>query len=320
MTIPQLKQVKLALSKQGIKNIDDYISKTDENILLRMIGENTESSSETVTTSIMADNAEGASDMVGASDDDKPVLIPETSPDLPPVDGRRLPHPKATLASMEYRKKKRLENNKPPKLPVIESDSPEVAVPESMAQDIENIISGYCSKYNIDDLRKTTASVWRGACMAVGFHLKKSGALRDRQKEKQFGGTRYNAPLISALIPFWAYLCSLYDKPPLASDFISFTGVSASWFYNNNGQEGNLSSAGMCIHKKVLQLQESGLSSVLVDGRRNPTGTIFFLKNWHGWRDQREIVHTDGGSASAPVNYPSFDAICDKTGDSGGEI
>lgn len=203
---------------------------------------------------------------------------------------------------------------------VSSSDSPagdDVELPEILVQNIEDTIVNYCNKYNIDDLRKMSASVWRGACMAVGFMLKKSGALRDRQKEKITGGKRFNAPLIAALVPLWAFLCSLYDKPPLASDFIAFTGVSSAWFYNCNGG-GDLSSACVGIYKKVLQLQESGLSSSLVDGRRNPTGTIFFLKNWHGWRDQREIVHTDGGSGSAPTSYPTFLLEGSSDGDEGG--
>lgn len=184
-------------------------------------------------------------------------------------------------------------------------------VPAAILNDIDNIIKAYCIKYRVDDLRKAPATVWRGACMAIGFHMKKTKCLRDKEKEKISDKMIYNGDLIAALVPVWAYLCSMYDKAPLAADFIAFTGVSSAWFYNCNGNS-ELTSAGSCVYKKLLTLQESGLSAALVDGRRNPTGMIFFLKNWHGWRDQREVVHTDGGSAS-PVNYPTFTAIESKS-------
>ena len=185
-------------------------------------------------------------------------------------------------------------------------------VPAAILNDIDNTINAYCQKYKVDDLRKASASVWRGACMAVGFRLKKSGCFRDRDKEKKIGGICYNGDLIASVVPIWAYLCSMYDKAPLAADFIAFTGISPNYFYNNNGNS-ELSSAGACLYKKLLTLQEAGLSAALVDGRRNPTGMIFFLKNWHGWRDQREVIHTDNSGAAA-ASYPAFNAIEDKSG------
>lgn len=185
-------------------------------------------------------------------------------------------------------------------------------VPAAILNDIDNIIKAYCIKYRVDDLRKAPATVWRGACMAVGFHMKKTKCLRDLPKEKINGGICLNGSLIASLVPVWAYLCSMYDKAPLAGDFIAFTGVSSAWFYNCNGNS-ELSSAGARVYKKLLELQEVGLSAALVDGRRNPTGMIFFLKNWHGWRDQREIVHTDNSGAAA-ASYPAFNVLEDKSG------
>lgn len=301
MTIPQLKQVKFALSKQGIKNIDDYISKTDEKILLRMIGENTESSSETVTTSIMADNTasstadnvEGASDMVGASDDHKPVMIPEenTSPSLSP----------ASLPSVEGE--------------VVDDD----LLPVDLGERIDDVILSYCTKFKIDDLSKASAERWQGACLCVGKMIKESGVLRDRKREKKEGGRIYNPNKVASLVEPWRILCTAYDKAPLACDFIAFAGVSSEWFYGGgHGKGQRVTTAGGWLRKKVLAIQEAGLGARLTDGKRNPTGTIFFLKNWHGWRDQREVIHTDGGSASAPVNYPTFGMIEDKNEGSGG--
>lgn len=185
-------------------------------------------------------------------------------------------------------------------------------LPPSVIDDINDIISNCCIQSKIDDLSKASAEKWKGICIACGRYFKQSTILRDTKRERLEGGKRYNAQKIADLLEIWACLCLEYDKVPLICDFAYFSGVSEAWLRNNNGSC-ELSSASVDIWKRLLTLQESGLSSRLIDGKRNPTGVIFFLKNNHGWRDQREIVHTDGG-ASSPVNYPTFGAIEDKTG------
>ena len=169
-------------------------------------------------------------------------------------------------------------------------------LPADIAEKIEGVIAGYMSKFHIDDMKKATAEQWRGACMIVGDYIQSSNLLKDSS------ATLYNTDNILHLLKLWAALCAVYSKPTLATDFIAFTGISSSYFYDNAGHE--LTSGRAEIRKKMMELQEAGLASGLVDGRKNPTGTIFFLKNWHGWKDQREVVHTAGGSSVGADSLP----------------
>lgn len=186
----------------------------------------------------------------------------------------------------------------------IVEDIPRGQLPPDIVDRIDAVIFSTAEKYKIDDIRKAPATVWRSLCMTVGFMFRQTKLLEDIQREREHGGKIYDAERVAALLEVWAIMCGSYDKAPLAADFIAFSGISENWFYNNNGQC-DLTSARAGIREKLLKIQEAGISSALVDGRRNPTGAIFFLKNWHGWRDQREIVHTDGRQET-PTSYPKF--------------
>ena len=185
-------------------------------------------------------------------------------------------------------------------LPTIDSDN---TLPADIADTIQDIITDYMTRFKIDDMRKATAEQWRGACMLIGMYIKDRGLVRDHAAEKKNNNPiQYSIPKLDQLLTLWAYLCSAYSKPTLASDFISFSGVSSTYFNDNAGHE--LTSSSANFRKKLYALQESGLASGLVDGRKNPTGTIFFLKNWHGWRDQREVVHTTAAAALDASGLP----------------
>lgn len=187
------------------------------------------------------------------------------------------------------------------------SELPRGELPADILETVDGLLTEYCARYAVEDLRKATASVWRGACMYIGQWVKASRILENRERERVEGGKIFDPERVAALLYPWASLCASFDKAPLAADFIAFSGVSASWFYCTPERQGRgVTSAGGYIWKKLLELQEQGLAAVLVDGRRNPTGTIFFLKNWHGWKDQREVIHTDGGTESAAAALPVF--------------
>lgn len=180
-------------------------------------------------------------------------------------------------------------------------------IPAELSALIAACIDSACKLYKIEDLCKASAERWQGVCMYVGRHLRQSGLLYDKEKTKEKNCPVYDAERVAALVNLWAELCTTFEKAPLACDFVFFSGVSEAWFYDNNGNS-ELTSSRVGIYKKLHDLQERGLSARLTDGRRNPTGTIFFLKNWHGWRDQREIVHTDGGNVAAAAALPVYDA------------
>ena len=177
-------------------------------------------------------------------------------------------------------------------------DIPPATLPEDFPEKIENTITDFMTRYHVDDMRKASAEEWRAACMYVGRVLIIPSLVTiDRQKLIASGVRVYNPDVLDNLMDLWAFLCGTFKKAPLASDFAAFAGVSHVYLYPDREKRKLLTTSGTDLSKKVQAIQEAGLASGLVDGRKNPTGTIFFLKNWHGWKDQREIVHTGGNMA-----------------------
>lgn len=179
-------------------------------------------------------------------------------------------------------------------------------LPDDLPDLIQNYIDIFSERFKIEDISKASAERWRGFCMMFGYEVKKSRLLEDIEREKKEGGKIFDAERVRGLLELWATLCASYDKVPLAGDFISFSGISSSWFYDNNGSCA-LTSSSVGIYKRLMELQEVGISGRLIDGRRNPTGSIFFLKNWHGWKDQREVVHIDENKGATAQGLPMFD-------------
>lgn len=180
-------------------------------------------------------------------------------------------------------------------------------VPAELLNLVYSCIESACNTYKIDDLSKASAERWRAVCMYTGRHIKESKLLFDLDRLKSHGGTIiYNPDRVAALLPVWVELCGAFDKAPMACDFISFAGVSTSWLYDNAGHD--LTSSRVQLVEKLRDIQEAGLAVRLADGRRNPTGQIFILKNLHGWRDQREIIHNDAGPGSNTAALPVFNS------------
>ena len=144
--------------------------------------------------------------------------------------------------------------------------------------------------------------------MYIGLSLfKPSTILHDVARERVEGGTIYDGDRVAALVDIWHMLCNQYCKPPLMPDFCSFAGLSWSWLYDNNGQGTMLTSARSCVLQKLHKIQEAGIATRLVDGKGSPVGQIFFLKNNHGWKDQRETVHVTASNDTQAAALPMFD-------------
>lgn len=175
-------------------------------------------------------------------------------------------------------------------------------LPASLPDDVENWLVDWSQRYNID-LEKCAGLQWRAACIYIGQQIQKSGILLDHEKMRVKGIKIYNPVAVAALLPVWEYFTNVFRHVPLASDFISFSGVSREYFYNSQG----VSTSGLLdIAKKARTIEESGLSSGLVDGRENPTGKIFYSKARLGWRESVEIVHTSGAAAVASDDLPDL--------------
>ena len=91
------------------------------------------------------------------------------------------------------------------------------------------------------------------------------------------------------------------------SDFVSFSGVSKSYFYDYDGR--GLSSSSVSILKKARQIEEGGLGSSVAGGGAGTVGGIFLLKTRHGYSETVTIQHT---SSAAAVGVGDLPLLTDK--------
>lgn len=147
-----------------------------------------------------------------------------------------------------------------------------------------SLVSDFCQKFNIEDMQKAAAVQWRACCSYLGMYAKNNNIYIDYEKSARQGGRVYDQEKLLQTVDIWQFLCGIYKKIPLMTDFIEFAGISHSYLINNNGHS-KLSSASGCLYKKLLDIQQSGIASGIVDGRENPTGKIYFSKAVLGWNE-----------------------------------
>ena len=109
---------------------------------------------------------------------------------------------------------------------------------------------------------------------------------------------------MEALLPLWLYYCSTYDKAPMRADFGHFCGASLEWVYEQRPEM--LTPERVGLTKKLVEIQEAGLSGLISDGTRNPTGAIAILNHYHGWTNTSVVVHTSDKQAIQAVNLPKL--------------
>lgn len=179
-------------------------------------------------------------------------------------------------------------------------------LPHDIKQQIDDAIYDfmmYECKPPIDDMSKTRQPKWSACCMYIGQRVNKKLL---RQAERGEGGkwNGYKVDVIDALIPLWVYYCSIYDKAPLKADFGYFAGLSIDWI-NENRQE-MLTPERVQTIQKISYIQENGLSALISDGSRNPTGAIAILNHWHNWTNTSVVVHTSDKQAISAVQLPKL--------------
>ena len=178
-------------------------------------------------------------------------------------------------------------------------------LPETLADDIKNLLKAWAIDNGFDDLSKLANIQWSSACLFVGQWFKSNKVLHDIEKEKSEGGSRYDGEKVAALVPIWQYITGLYKHIPLHVDFIAFSGVHRNWFYDYDGR--GLTSTSVQIVKKVMEIEQNAISVAVTDSRENPTGRIFYAKARLGWRENDSIQQIDdkhGGNNNA---LPVFD-------------
>ena len=185
----------------------------------------------------------------------------------------------------------------------VETVGEETNLPEDMTEIIEGYIETFRARDNIEDMTKITYLQWRAVCIYVGRAIKKTRVLEDIERERREGGKYFNPEAVVELLDIYEYICGRYSHAPNVGDFISFSGVSSSWFYDN--EDKGLTSSRVEIRKKVLAVEARGQRARLTDGRGNPTSSIFYLKAKDGWREEAtETHHTIEITTKNPL--PSF--------------
>ena len=183
------------------------------------------------------------------------------------------------------------------------TDSEEL--PEGTAENIEIWLDEFSQKYDID-LLKCSGMQWRSACIFIGQHIKKSGMLIDRAKQKRQGGIPYKPERIEKILYIWEYITGLYKHVPLACDFVSFSGISNEYYHDT---EKRLSSSQVDLWKKAREIEERALSSAICDSKENPTGRIYYTKARLGWRESVEVIHTTAASVGTLDDIPKLTDI-----------
>ena len=178
-------------------------------------------------------------------------------------------------------------------------------LPETLADDIKNLLKAWAIDNDFEDLSKLANIQWSSACLFVGQWFKSNKILHDVERERSEGGNRYDGEKVAALVPIWEYITGLYKHIPLHVDFIAFSGVHRNWFFDYEGRE--LTSTGVQIVKKVMEIEQKAISVAVTDSRENPTGRIFYAKARLGWRENDTISQIDDKHGSNNNALPVFD-------------
>jgi hypothetical protein len=183
-------------------------------------------------------------------------------------------------------------------------------LPEGTAEKVEGWLGDFASRHNID-LSRLHSQQWRAACMYIGEHIKQSDIIRDKEREKHNGGRVYSGERLEALLYVWAYFCGVLRQVPLVPDFVSFSGVSRTFFYDYDGE--GLTSTAVQILKKAKSIEENGLGSSVAGGGAGAVGGIFLLKARHGYSETVTIQHASTSSAISAAELPK---LTDSAGES----
>lgn len=180
-------------------------------------------------------------------------------------------------------------------------------LPAGLADDIKQFLELWAADNNIESLDKCSSLQWRAACIYCGWWIRDKGVLYDREAmTRSVGGCRvYDGQKVAALLDIFQALSAIYKHIPLHTDFISFSGISREWFFDYEGR--GLTSTGVQIIKKAMEIENAAISSGVTDARENPTGRIFYAKARLGWRENDSIQQIDDNNGSNKNALPVFD-------------
>ena len=174
-------------------------------------------------------------------------------------------------------------------------------LPEGFADQVRQWLEDWATFEKID-LTRLHAQQWRALCMYLGNKIKMSKVIVDTTIKK--AGRYYSGKKLEALLSLWAYFCGKYKQVPLVSDFVSFSGVSSSYFYDYEGR--GLSSSSVSILKKARQIEEGGLGSSVAGGGAGTVGGIFLLKSRHGYSETVTVNHVSVSPSVGLAELPKL--------------
>lgn len=158
---------------------------------------------------------------------------------------------------------------------------------------------------------RAAPSVWGALCMYIGGAVKRSGMINDNEWIHSHGGRKYKPEKVSALADYFIYLCYQYNAMPFIGDFQQFSGISYQYFNGitteaKDEDKRALTSLQVQLSQKFKQFQERDAARRLGAGMQNPTGSIFILKNLHGWKDEKTVEHTTTAAALPVSDLPKL--------------
>ncbi len=144
----------------------------------------------------------------------------------------------------------------------------------------------------------------------------------DLKEDYVFGNNskakKYKENLVEKLCNIFLELCEQYDKVPSAWAFSLLTGIERSTLQEWRGEyKGEVTKVRSDVMKKIGDARETALSNRIIDGRKNPVGSIAALNFEFGWTQKSEVIHISGKiqtSAELPVFTDEIPEITDNKG------
>ncbi len=163
---------------------------------------------------------------------------------------------------------------------------------EVFENDIQLYLSMFCEENNIDDLFNIPQSTWTAGLRYIYKHVFQ-GTTKLKRDTPLIGNGNivYNIPdgvydydKVNYVLDIYIYdMCLKYNKEISMIGFSALTGIGVDLICAWGNGYVKLSHTPIEIYEKLRSYREESLSNKLVDGKRNPVGTIAVLNRQFGW-------------------------------------
>lgn len=180
-------------------------------------------------------------------------------------------------------------------------------LPLGIVDRVDNAIYDFMTYQNtppIEDMTKEKQNKWAACCMYIGKKVFKS-FVRESERMENGKYLPINPGRVEAIIPLWVYYCMRFNKTPLVSNFIFFSGVGETWLYSDRNHP-ELTPERTKILQKVHDVEKAGIKESLIDGSKNPTMGIAILNNEHGYGQTTQITPQEIKIAISAIQLPKL--------------